>query len=136
MNTVTFAGTVKSHDKNGRTLGYPTANIDAPPDAPSGIFAGIVELGSVDYPAMIFIGEPVTLGKTERRAEAHILDFPDRDLYGEPVKFTLCKHIRDNQEFVDVNTLIRVIKRDEKVIRAFFEEKGYNKDTIHVYRDN
>lgn len=124
--TTSFTGTVRSHDKNGRKLGYPTANIKAPQDIQGGIFAGLVKLRGKNYPAMIFIGEPITLGKTVRRAEAHILDFKDDDLYGEEVIFKLLEHIRDNKKFVDVDTLIAAIKGDEKVIRAFFRRKGYN----------
>ncbi len=126
ISNTPFAGIVKSHDKNGRKLGYPTANIDAPPEAEGGIFAGLVKLRGEEYPAMIFIGEPITLGKTNRRAEAHILDFKDEDLYGENVVFKLLKHIRNNKKFVDVDALKAAIKHDEKVIREFFLEKGYN----------
>lgn len=118
-----ISGVVVSHDKNGRSIGYPTANINAPTDAPSGIFIGLVTLHGAEHPAMIFIGAPVSMGKDTRRAEAHILDFPDKDLYGENITFALLQRIRDNQKFNSLEELIAAIQNDEVITRQYFKRR-------------
>lgn len=123
-------GTVVSHDKNGRKLGYPTANIAAPDDAPSGVFAGTVIRNGKRLPAMLFVGEPVTLNKYTRRAEAHILDFPDQDLYEEELEFTFQKLLRPNQKFDSMDQLHEAMRRDEEETRSFFKAHPIGKKGI------
>jgi len=103
-------------------MGYPTANIPTPDDAPEGVFAGIVVRGKTRHLAMIFIGKPVTLNDNVRRAEANILDFPDQDLYRETLDFELLHHVRDNKKFDSLDELIAAIKDDESAIREYFKK--------------
>ena len=117
----TICGTAVKQDGNGARIGYPTANIAAPLDVKDGVYAGTVTMGGADFYAMIFIGEPITLEQKNRRAEAHILDFPARDLYGEQLCFALQKFVRPNKKFTSTEELIAAIQDDEKLIRNYFK---------------
>lgn len=115
-------GVVTPYDKNGRALGYPTANIQAPVDAPDGVYVGTVTRNNIVHPAMIFIGTPITMKNQTRRAEAHILDFPDQDLYDETLRFELLRKIRSNKKYDSIEELIDAIKSDERITRDYFKK--------------
>lgn len=82
----TLAGTVVSGDRRGRTIGYPTANIDSPCVAPAdGVYAGRARLsdGRV-FTAAISVGRKPTFGDGGRAVEAVLLgDSPDPAAAGE-----------------------------------------------------
>lgn len=117
-------GTVKHYKGNGRKLGYPTANIDVPTDLPDGVYFGFASLGTFEkLPALIFIGTPVTVGDTERRVEAHVLDIPDADYYGEQLTLAIRHLHRANQKFDSIEALLAVMKDDEIAIRQWLSHK-------------
>ncbi len=122
MKTFSLSGTVKPFAGNGRKFGYPTANIEIDLATQEGLFVGYVEMNKTDYPALIFIGTPITLEDEVKRAEAHILDFEDRDLYGEQVVFRVTKKLRNNHDFGDLDALIEQMHIDEGVAREYFKE--------------
>ncbi len=124
MKQFSLNGVVTPYTGNGRRLGFPTANIPIPADTPEGLFIGHVVLAEKHLPALIFIGAPITLNDPEKRAEAYILDFADRDLYGEPVEFIIEHKLRDNHKYVDEATLITQMEQDEQDARAYFKDKG------------
>jgi len=115
-------GTVKPFAGNGRKLGYPTANIEISADVAEGLFVGYVKLLSKELPAIIFIGAPITLGDNIKRAEAHILDFEDKDLYGESVEFIVISKIRNNKKFDSKEELIKQMQQDEQYARNYFKK--------------
>lgn len=116
-----LSGKVTPYEGNGRKLGYPTANIPVSVETEEGIFVGTVLLHNKKYPALIFVGAPITLNDDVKRAEAHILDFKDRDLYGEQVVFEIEKKIRNNEKFDTVDGLLEQMKQDEVDARAHFK---------------
>ncbi len=114
-------GTVQRYKGNGRKLGYPTANIDAPTALRDGIYFGLADMA--DYkrqPALIFIGTPTTVGDTVRRVEAHLLDIPDADYYGQPLTLDIRRFHRPNQRFDTIDALIAAIHADEDAGRVWF----------------
>jgi riboflavin kinase/FMN adenylyltransferase len=123
MEMFKLSGVVTPYTGNGRKLGYPTANIPISVDAAEGLFVGTVLLEGNELLALVFIGAPITLDDNIKRAEAHILDFKDRDLYGEEVVFTVEKKLRENEKFVDVETLIEKMEQDEVEAREYFKDR-------------
>lgn len=121
MQPFTVSGIIKPYRGDGRRLGYPTANIEAPSNTAEGVFVGWVTLHQQLHPATIFIGEPVTMQDYTKRAEAHILDFPDQDLYGESIKMHIVRKLRDNQLFDSSAVLIKQMKQDELEARTYFK---------------
>ncbi|HEY3542896.1 MAG TPA: riboflavin biosynthesis protein RibF [Gaiellaceae bacterium] len=103
-------GIVVHGDHRGRLLGFPTANLQTPPDVlvpKLGIYAG----AALGHRAAISIGTNPTYGGTERRAEAHLLDF-DGDLYGQRLVVELWTHLRDEARFSSEAELVEAIRAD------------------------
>lgn len=118
---VKLTGTVTPFRGNGRTLGYPTANIISGTPLQDGVYFGFASLGKYQHhPALIFIGTPTTVGDTERRAEAHLLDIEDKDYYDKQLTVLVRHYHRPNQTFASVDDLLAEMKRDEAAARAWF----------------
>jgi riboflavin kinase / FMN adenylyltransferase len=112
---VEIEGTVVAGDARGGTLGFPTANLAAPPNllVPAyGIYAG----GALGQRAAISIGTNPHYGGEERRVEAFLLDFAG-DLYGRRLVLELWERLRDEQVFTSEQELIDQIARDVDATR-------------------
>lgn len=121
--TVYLEGTITRFASNGRKLGYPTANLDVHTDLKDGVYFGWATLGGeAKQPALVFIGTPTTVGDTERRVEAHVLDLPDRDYYGQKLKLEVAHFHRPNQKFGSVEELVVAMKADETAARHWFNK--------------
>lgn len=111
-------GTVVEGNQMGRTMGYPTANIDLGDDKKiiPGTGAYVVQIGLNEkvYRGMMNIGfNPTHNFQEERSIEVHILDFNDT-LYGEELKIEVLTKIRDEQKFDSAEALKNQLKKDEE----------------------
>ena len=121
MRRTIFSGTVTRFMGNGRKLGFPTANLRIQTDIKDGVYFGFADLAEWQHhPALIFVGTPTTMGDSERRVETYLLDIPDQDYYGSPLKLSIEYFHRSNQTFNSVDELIRVMREDEMMARKFF----------------
>ena len=95
----------------GRTIGFPTANIEYPSEIiriPYGVYK--VRLG--DKTGLLNWGMKPTVNNTLTPvAEVHILDF-EGDLYGKNLRFEVLKHIRPEKKFSGLNELKQQINKD------------------------
>ena len=109
-------GPVVEGDKRGRTLGYPTANLDLPPETAipaDGVYAGwLVRADGDRLPAAVSIGTNPTFGGTVRRVEAYVLDRTDLELYGERVGVEFADRLRPTLTFDGVEPLLVQMKQD------------------------
>jgi riboflavin kinase/FMN adenylyltransferase len=108
-------GTVVLGSQRGGTLGYPTANLAAPPDllVPAyGIYAG----AALGHRAAVSIGVNPHYGGGERRIEPHLLDF-EGDLYGRRLVVELWQRLRDERAFASEAELVAQIERDVEQTR-------------------
>ncbi|WP_174613328.1 riboflavin biosynthesis protein RibF [Virgibacillus ihumii] len=117
-------GIVIDGEKRGRSIGYPTANIQIDPDAllpKTGVYAVKVQYKKELYEGMASLGyNPTFDGKLdEPSAEVNIFDY-NNDLYGEELIMEWHKFIRDEEKFDSVDELIEQIEDDERVIRQYF----------------
>jgi riboflavin kinase / FMN adenylyltransferase len=109
-------GVVVLGDQRGGTLGYPTANLDVPPDllVPAyGIYAGV----ALGHRAAVSIGINPHYGGDERRVEPYLLDY-EGDLYGQRLVVELWQRLRDEQAFPTEAALVEQIARDVEATRA------------------
>jgi riboflavin kinase / FMN adenylyltransferase len=109
-------GIVVSGDRRGQALGFPTANLEPPPDLlipPLGIYAG----AALGHRAAVSIGTNPHFGGSERRIEAYLLDF-DGDLYGRRLVVELWQRLRDEAAFASEADLIAAIDADVARTRA------------------
>jgi len=114
-----YSGTVAHGLRNGRTFGYPTANVTAvnpPLTAGTGVYAAKVRVGGCEYGAMLYAGTRPTLGLEEPTLEIYLFDF-EGDLYEKTLQFALFGKVRDEQQFPSVEELIAQLRKDEQEIR-------------------
>lgn len=108
-------GVVVSGNRVGRTIGFPTANMQLYEPLKlvpcNGVYAVEVEvLGSV-YKGMCNIGTRPTVGGGARTIETHILDF-DEDIYGLPLRLRFIRRIRDERKFPSLDALRQQLETD------------------------
>jgi riboflavin kinase/FMN adenylyltransferase len=109
-------GTVVLGDQRGGTLGFPTANLDVPPEllVPAyGIYAG----AALGHRAAVSIGVNPHYGGSERRIEPFLLEF-EGDLYGQRLVVELWERLRDERAFGDEQELVAQIASDVEATRA------------------
>lgn len=115
-----FWGKVRTHNKRGKNLGFPTANINLRKNIPEGIYISNTRVSGVEYKSLTFIGIAKTFNEKKFHAETYILDF-SKNIYGKWISVNLIKRIRANKKFDSVNELIAEMKRDEKETRRYFK---------------
>ena len=110
----TLSGTVVIGDQRGRTLGFPTANIDVYPGLlwpGDGIYATWAHFGGKRHLSATSIGVRPTFGLTQRLVEVYVMDF-SADLYGQPMTVEFVEKVRNQETFADIDTLIARIGQD------------------------
>jgi riboflavin kinase/FMN adenylyltransferase len=114
-------GRVVLGDQRGRTIGFPTANLDVEHVLPpvDGVYAVIVrELGAsgrVLHAGVANLGTRPTFS-AGRSVEVHIFDF-DRDIYGTDLRVGFVARVRGEQRFAGIDELRRQIALDAERAR-------------------
>lgn len=113
-------GPVVHGRERGRTIGFPTANIQSRTELlpPDGVYATRLVLadGSA-HGSITNIGMRPTFAEPERTIEAHIFDF-DRDIYDQEVKLELIERIRPEKKFESASALAAQIATDVSRARS------------------
>jgi len=86
-----------------------------------GIYATLFHLGERRFLSASSVGLNPTFGAGPRTIESFILNF-DNDIYGEAVKLSFVKRIRDEMKFASVEALIAQIRADVECARTIFDE--------------
>jgi riboflavin kinase / FMN adenylyltransferase len=112
-----LAGRVVMGDRIGRTLGYPTANLEIdsankliPAD---GIYAVTVLHDHLIFKGMLYIGNRPTIDGLRRNIEVHLFQF-DGDLYGETLTVYLHQKTRGDIRFENLDQLKHQLDRDKE----------------------
>ncbi len=121
-----FWGKVIEGKRLGRTLGYPTINIQAltaaqltPPDGVylsqtltrQGVFYSITNIGK----------NPTVSNSLDQKIESYILDF-DKDIYGEEVETSFVRKLRDEMKYSSIDDLKHAIAADVVNSRRMIDE--------------
>jgi len=109
-------GIILRGDRRGHALGYPTANValgDTLHPA-YGIYAALVNIEGEDgwRPAATNIGIRPMFALREGQVEAHILNFPDRDIYDRFLRVKPVKRLRGEAKFESIDALIVQMEKD------------------------
>jgi riboflavin kinase / FMN adenylyltransferase len=116
------AGEVIRGAQIGRTIGYPTANVE-PPDQivplADGIYASYAQIEGdpVVHQAMTYIGTRPALNTGGRLIETHLFDFND-DLYGKVLQTKMVARLRPDAAFDSLEALIEQLNADGVNARA------------------
>lgn len=117
-------GTVVEGDRRGRTLGFPTANVQSDtwrcvPAA--GVYATWIRAQGSWYRAATSIGVRPTFGGETTTVEAFILDFAG-DLYGADVELQFVARLREERAYPDAESLVAQMHDDVAAVRALMAE--------------
>ena len=109
-------GVVVKGDQIGRSIGFPTANIQIqeshkliPAD---GIYAVHMLWQSQTYKGMLYIGDRPTVQGSKKVIEVNIFEF-DQEIYDEQIQVKLIQYIRADQKFDSLAALKLAIQQDE-----------------------
>jgi len=112
-----IGGKVIKGNQIGRTIGFPTANIECdfmhkllPAD---GVYAGKLHVNGHTYNAMANLGSRPTIGSKQRKLEVHCIG-TDIHLYESEVRFELYKFLRGIEEFANLDALKKQLEADKK----------------------
>lgn len=109
-----LSGRVVHGDQRGRSLGFPTANMQPAPQIlipGKGVYAVKVKVGARYYNGLCNIGTNPTFVQGPLRVETHILDF-DREIYGKPITTLFLGRLRAENTFGSAAELVAQMKRD------------------------
>lgn len=112
----TVDGKIFRGDRRGHELGYPTANIllNNSIHPAYGVYACLVQIEGDDtwHPAATNIGIRPMFEVSEGQIEAHILDFPDIDIYDKILRVRPIKRLRGEAKFDSLEDLIAQMAKD------------------------
>lgn len=117
-----FIGRVISGDKIGRTLGFPTANLELIDEyiaLKNGVYVVKVKYDNQAYIGVMNVGNRPTLKRelNEISYEIFILDFNEM-IYGKVIEVELIDYIREEKKFNNLDELKRQISRDVDFARS------------------
>jgi riboflavin kinase/FMN adenylyltransferase len=123
-----LSGTVVPGDGRGKTMGYPTANLDirgAGKIVPArGVYVVETLVGSVRGAGIANIGvRPTVTDGTRETIEVHIFDTA-ADLYGSTVRMGFIGRLRDERKFTGLDELVAQLGDDERRARALLGRAG------------
>lgn len=120
-----LSGKVVDGKKLGRTIGFPTANIQVAEEykliPEIGVYVVGVTVKDEKYYGMLSIGTNPTVGGLEKTVEVHIFDFNEM-IYGEEITVHFLERIRNEEKFDSLDLLIEALKEDESFSRAFISK--------------
>lgn len=118
-----LSGPVVSGAGLGRTLGFPTANLQLHPRQvlpADGVYAAWARFAAASpWPALVYVGRRPTFDDGQRMVEVHLLDF-SADLIGHELRLEFLQYLRPDQTFAGPAELVAQIQRDAVYAREVF----------------
>ena len=114
-----LTGEVVHGRKIGRTMGFPTANLDINKNLilpKVGVYYTNVKVNNNIYKGITNIGNNPTVNGKKITIETYILDF-DEDIYGEHIEVSFIKKIRDGKKFNGLQELKEELERNKEFAR-------------------
>lgn len=117
-----ISGQVVKGKKIGKTLGFPTANIEVKEDykliPKNGVYIVQATILNQKFYGITNIGTNPTFGGNKKTIETHFLDFND-NLYDSIIQIKFIKRIRDEKHFKSIDELKKAIQKDENYARKY-----------------
>lgn len=119
-----LTGNVVKGNQLGRTIGFPTANIEIPEDykliPKNGVYVVTANVNNKTVFGMMNIGVKPTLGENKLSIEVHLLNF-DQDIYNQKIQVNILERLRDEQKFESFDALKSQIEIDKQNTIHYFE---------------
>lgn len=127
-------GIVITGDNRGRTLGFPTVNIEAVSEnkqiPADGVYCVRVELEGEEFYGMMNIGFSPTLTEGKiKMMEVNIFNF-DRDIYGRKIYINFLTRLRSEIKFKSKDELVSQLQRDKEESLNYLKSKKIITDKI------
>ena len=110
----------------GRTLGFPTANLNIKEDykliPKKGVYLISTQLDNKIVYGMMNIGVKPTLELEKESIEVNLFDW-NKNLYGKEIKVSVINYVRNEKKFDSLNDLKKQIKLDKKTCIKLIKEK-------------
>lgn len=117
-----LTGTVARGQQLGRTLGYPTANIEVKEDykliPQNGVYIAKSKIAGKTVYGMMNIGNRPTVAGTSQTIEIYFFDF-DEDLYDQTLTLSLLQRMRAEQKFESLDALKNQLALDKSTALTF-----------------
>ena len=123
-----LSGKVIDGKKLGRTIGFPTANLEINKQKvipKKGVYYTNVKINEKIFKGITSVGNNPTVNGQELTVETYILDFSN-DIYGKEINIYFIDRIRDEIKFNDIYELIEQLKKDKKFAEENSEVIGQN----------
>ncbi|WHY02381.1 bifunctional riboflavin kinase/FAD synthetase [Neobacillus sp. DY30] len=119
-------GIVVHGDKRGRTIGFPTANVDTKDEyilPPTGVYAVKIKIDENWYEGVCNVGYKPTFNKDELKisVEVHIFNF-EKNIYGAEVTIEWHQYLRKEQKFSGIQELVAQIEKDKQNAIKYFNK--------------
>ncbi len=118
-----LSGIIIKGNQVGRTIGFPTANLEIDKDykliPKNGVYIVRSYIKNKFFNGIMNIGFRPTLGGEKLTIETHFLDF-DFNLYDETISILVLERIRDEQKFDSIDFLKIQIKKDKQSALDYF----------------
>ena len=119
-----LTGNVVKGNQLGRTINFPTANIEIPEEykliPKNGVYIVTVNVSNQTVFGMMNIGVKPTLGENKLSIEVHLLDF-DKDIYNQKIQVHILERLRDEQKFESFEALKLQLEVDKQNTIHYFE---------------
>ncbi len=118
-----LTGRVVQGNKIGRTLGYPTANLEASANTLQpgmGVYTAMVHCSNTWHRSMVNVGIRPTLNLHQVIIEAHLFDF-EGDIYGETISIHFLQKIREEMRFNSLSELKQQLHADNEHAQGVME---------------
>ena len=119
-----LSGIVVKGNQLGRTIGFPTANIEIPENykliPKNGVYIVTAILNNKTIFGMMNIGVKPTLGENLLSIEVHLLQFSE-DIYGKKIQVNVIERLRDEQKFESFEALKLQLEMDKANTLHYFE---------------
>lgn len=123
-----ISGKVVKGNELGRTLGFPTANIQVETAykliSTPGVYACLVDCCGRTFTGMGNIGYRPTIQPGDLTIEVHIFDFNDT-IYGEEISIRFVDRIRDEHKFDSIAELRAQLTKDSETARKILSDHHY-----------
>ena len=120
-----FNAKVVEGKKLGRTIGFPTANLQVSEFykliPKTGVYIVEVMLDNKSFKGMMNIGLNPTVSGHYQTVEVNILDF-NQDIYGKNIQISLLDKIREEQKFDSLETLKNQLTKDKQTTENYFRK--------------
>ncbi len=118
MNGYIIEGQVVRGKQLGRTIGFPTANLDVKEriECAGGVYFALCEVDGEVYRVILNIGSHPTVPEGPPTVEAYLLDYSG-NLYGRTLRLTLKRFMRGEVRFSSLDALRAQLEADRRAAR-------------------